>query len=86
MKNIEIYSARFCPYCVRAKALLDRKGVAYTEHRLDRLGPEVRSRLVELTGRYTVPQILVDGEPIGGFDDMAALERAGQLDAVLGSA
>lgn len=78
-----MYTGRVCPYCSRAKALLAKKGVEYREEMVD-LDPSGRQKLVELTGRRTVPQILVDGNPIGGWDDLAALDKAGELDALLG--
>ena len=83
MPNVVMYTSRVCPYCSRAKRLLDRKGVTYEERMLD-LSPESREALVELTGRYTVPQILVDETPIGGYDDIAALDQTGELDRILG--
>lgn len=83
MPDIVMYTSRVCPYCTRAKALLTKKGVAFEEQMVD-LDPNGREKLVELTGRHTVPQILIDGAPIGGFDELAALDRAGELDAMLG--
>lgn len=86
MANVEIYSTLFCPYCARAKGLLERKGVAYTN--IDVM--EDTSRRDEMIkragGRYTVPQIFIDGEHIGGSDELAALDKAGGLDAKLGIA
>jgi glutaredoxin 3 len=63
---------------MRAKALLDSRGIEYEEINVDRI-PGFREKLVEMTGRMTIPQIMVDGEPIGGYDDIAALDRAGEL-------
>jgi len=84
MVKVEIYSTMFCPYCARAKALLDRKGVTFTNIDLDE-HPEQRDEMVSRAGgRYTVPQIFIGGEHIGGSDDLAALDRAGHLDAKLG--
>lgn len=85
MPNVVMYTSTYCPYCNRAKALLNRKGVAY-EERMIGLDPESRQFLVDLTGRRTVPQILVDDQPLGGYDDIAALDRAGRLDDLLGVA
>lgn len=85
MPNIVMYTSAVCPFCIRAKRLLDAKGVAYEERMLD-LSPESRQMLVDLTGRYTVPQILIDDTPVGGFDEISALDRAGELDALLGLA
>lgn len=84
MAKVEIYSTMFCPYCARARSLLQRKGVAYTEVDVD-AEPQRRDEMVKRAGgRYTVPQIFIDGEHIGGSDDLMALESAGKLDAKLG--
>ena len=85
MPNIVMYTSSYCPYCTRAKALLDRKGVTYEERTVG-LDPEGRQMLVDLTGRWTVPQVLVDDRPLGGWDDIHALDREGRLDAILGLA
>lgn len=82
--HIRMYTGPACPYCVRAKRFLDKKGVPFEEIHVDRRDPAVREQLVALTGRYTVPQILIGDTPIGGWDDMKALHDAGQLDAMLG--
>ncbi len=84
MSRVEIYTTRICPYCRRAKALLEKKGAAYEE--IDVSDDDaLRARMVELAGgRRTVPQIFIDGRPIGGSDDLYALEQAGRLDALLG--
>jgi glutaredoxin 3 len=84
--GIRIYTSDFCSYCIRAKNLLTRKGVAYEEVHLDRSDMQSRMDLVELTGRYTVPQILIDGRPVGGYDDIKALDDAGRLDPLIGLA
>jgi glutaredoxin 3 len=84
MAQVEIYTTGWCPYCARAKAVLQKKGVAYTEISLDE-EPGRRAEMVERAhGGYTVPQIFIDGEHIGGCDDMVALDRAGKLDPKLG--
>src|SRR5258708_18751904 len=84
MAKVEVYSTMFCPYCARARALLQRKGIAFTE--IDLLEePRRRDEMIRRAGgRTTVPQIFIDGEHIGGCDDMVALDRAGQLDPKLG--
>ena len=83
MAKIEIYTSYFCPYCERAKALLEKKGVAYQEYDAPH-GSDARRRAIENSGgRTTVPQIFINGKPIGGSDDLVALERAGKLDALL---
>jgi glutaredoxin 3 len=80
--EVKVYTRKWCSYCVAAERLLKRKGVAYEE--IDTTGkPDLREWLVEVTGRTTVPQIFIDGQSIGGFDDMNALDRAGKLDALL---
>ena len=84
MAKIEIFTKFFCPYCSRAKALLDGKGVEYQEIDLtmDRAGFDA---MVERAGgARTVPQIFIDGKHIGGCDDMAALDARGGLDPLLG--
>jgi glutaredoxin 3 len=78
MSRIVVYSTRWCGYCIRAKALLDDKGIPYEEVLLDE-EPEFRKRLFELTGGWTVPQVLIDGEPVGGFTELWRLERSGAL-------
>ena len=78
MKKVEFYSANWCPFCMRAKALLDARGIEYEEVNVDEI-PGFREKLVEMTGRMTVPQIIIDGNPVGGYDDIAALDRAGEL-------
>jgi glutaredoxin 3 len=80
--NVIIYSSASCPYCVWAKKLLDDKKVTYQEIRID-LDEEERSKMVRLSGRRTVPQIFINDQPIGGFDDLSALEKAGKLDTLL---
>ncbi len=77
-----MYSTEWCGYCVRAKALLDGKGLEYEELLLDE-GPDFRQRLFDLTGGWTVPQILIDGEPIGGYTELWRLDRSGELDEQL---
>jgi glutaredoxin 3 len=83
MSRLRIYTTRWCGYCARAKALLDAKGVAYEEVSLDG-DPAFRATLLDLTGRWTVPQILVDDRPIGGYAELVRLERDGRLDTLLG--
>ena len=82
MAEIEIYTTPFCPYCARAKRLLEQKGVAFVEIDLWQF-PERRAEMIERAGgRRTVPQLFVDGRPIGGSDELAELERSGALDAM----
>jgi glutaredoxin 3 len=83
MVKIEIYTQVFCPYCDRARALLERKGVEFEEFDAPR-GSQARKDATERSGgRTTVPQIFVDGQSIGGSDELSALDRAGKLDALL---
>ena len=81
--KVVVYATGFCPYCISARRLLEAKGVDYEEIRVDK-HPERRSEMESLSGRYTVPQIFIGDVHVGGFDDMAALERAGELDPLLG--
>ena len=74
-----MYTTRWCGYCVRAKTLLDSRALEYEEINLDG-DPGFRQRLLELTGGWTVPQILVDGKPIGGYTELWQLDRSGELD------
>jgi glutaredoxin 3 len=77
---VEIYTKTFCPYCWRAKLLLDSKGVAYKEIAVDWGGEEKQVMIQRANGRTTVPQIFVGELHIGGCDDLVALDRAGKLD------
>jgi glutaredoxin 3 len=85
MADVKVYVTDYCPYCTRAKGLLTRKGVAFTEIDVSD-DPETRAWLVSTTKMRTVPQIFIDGKPVGGSDDLHALERSGQLDKLLGRA
>ena len=82
MPKIEIYTQAWCPYCSRAVNLLTRKGVAFQEIDAPNGSPE-RALSVQRSGKTSVPQIFIDGQRIGGSDELAALERAGKLDALL---
>jgi glutaredoxin 3 len=82
VNRIQIYSTRWCGYCVRAKALLDDKGIEYEEVSLDD-DPAFRRNLFDLTGGWTVPQILIDGQPIGGYTELWRLDKSGALDEKL---
>jgi glutaredoxin 3 len=84
MAKIEIYTKMFCPYCVRAKQLLASKGADFEEFDITMGGPKRSEMLARANGRSTVPQIFIDGAHVGGSDDLAALERAGKLDPMLG--
>jgi glutaredoxin 3 len=80
-----MYTQVLCGYCAAARALLEQKGVAYEEINVT-LNAKLRREMVERSGGRTVPQIFVDGRPIGGYDEMAALDAAGELDEMLNSA
>lgn len=80
--TITLYTTQWCPYCVRARALLDDKGVTYREIAVDG-SPELRREMTQRSGRRTVPQIWIGEQHIGGFDDMYRLEIAGELDRLL---
>ena len=83
MANVEVYSTQYCPFCVRAKALLKNKGIAFTEIDVSR-DSALREKMVELAGgRRTVPEIFINGKIIGGYDELHALEMAGELDSLL---
>ena len=82
MAKIEIYTTPFCGYCARAKGLLDKKGAAYEEMDV-MMDEKKRAEMRERAKRSTVPQIFINGQHIGGSDELAALEQAGKLDALL---
>lgn len=83
--KVEIYTKWGCPYCVRAKALLDSKGVDYEEYDITLGGPKRSEMQQRVPGAMTVPQILIADRPVGGSDELDALERAGKLNALLGN-
>ena len=79
MPRIRMYSTTWCGYCIRAKALLERRGLEYEEIVMDD-DPAFRQKLLEMTGRWTVPQIFIDDVPIGGYTELWSLDREGRLD------
>jgi glutaredoxin 3 len=83
MARVEIYTKFLCPYCARAKRLLTEKGVAFEETDISMGGPGREEMLGRSNGRTTVPQIFINGQHVGGCDDLHALEREGRLDAML---
>lgn len=83
MSKVTIYSSSYCPYCMSAKRLLDRKGVAYEEISVDGRSAVRAEMTAKAGGRYTVPQIWIDDLHVGGCDDLYALEDAGGLDPLL---
>ncbi len=84
MAEVEIYSSEYCPFCWRAKGLLTKKGVEFVEFEVDGK-PDLRREMTERSGGYTVPQIFIAGKPIGGSDELDALEGSGELDRLLGT-
>jgi glutaredoxin 3 len=82
MSKVTVYSTDMCSRCVSAKALLDRRGITYTEINLAR-DADSRDKLAEITGMVTFPQIVIDGKAIGGFDQLLAADRAGHLPRLL---
>jgi glutaredoxin 3 len=83
MAKIEIFTKAFCPYCTRAKALLDSKHAEYEEIDISMGGPRRAEMIDRSQGRMTVPQVFIDGKHIGGSDDLAALDARGGLDPLL---
>lgn len=84
MPTVTLYTTAHCPYCIRARNLLDKKGVEYTDIRIDEK-PEMRNEMERLSNGVTsVPQIFIDDFHVGGFDDMAELDMDGELDQRLG--
>ena len=85
MARVELYTKATCPYCARARRLLDEKGVSYEEYEISQ-DPDKRAEMMQrANGRSTVPQIFIDGRHVGGSDDLAELERQGHLDPMLAS-
>ena len=82
MKPVEIYTTQTCPYCIAAKGLLKKKGIAYTEIDVG-AAPALRQAMTERAGRRSVPQIFIGGTHVGGCDDLHALDHAGKLDPML---
>lgn len=83
MAGVLMYCTAVCPYCVRAEQLLRRKGVREIEKIRVDLEPELRAAMMEKTGRRTVPQIYIGGKHVGGYDELASLDQAGELDKFL---
>lgn len=82
--KVEMYTKWGCPYCVAAKRLFDQKGITFDEYDITMGGPKRAEMLQRVPGAMTVPQILIDGTAFGGFDDVSALDRQGELDPLLG--
>jgi glutaredoxin 3 len=83
MQTVKMYTTAYCPYCIRAKQILAAKGVASIEEIRVDMEPQERMKMMEITGRRTVPQIFIGDTHIGGCDDMVALDRRGGLDPLL---
>ena len=84
MSKVRMYSTRFCPFCMMARRLLDAKGVDYEEIPVD-ADRQMRRKMQEVSGRHTVPQVFIGERHVGGYDELAAAEQAGQLDGWLKS-
>lgn len=80
---VTMYATGWCPYCARARALLERKGIAFTELDVEG-GAAIRQEMITRSGRRTVPQVFIGDRHVGGWDDLLALETAGELDRLLG--
>lgn len=83
MAKVLMYTKEVCPYCVRAKNLLQSKNIAFEEIRIDKKPPEFYENLKKQTGWMTVPQIFINGKMIGGYEDLKALDQDGKLDQML---
>ena len=83
MPQIDVYTANYCPYCTRAKDLLKQKGAEFTEHDITTDDAGREALIEKANGRRTVPQIFINDKHIGGFDDLAALDKKGELDSLL---
>ena len=81
--NVEVYSGRLCAYCTAAKRLLDRLGVEYQEIMVDQ-DAQIRAEMEQRSGRQTIPQIFINGQHVGGYDDLAELHAEGKLTEMLG--
>lgn len=81
--KVEMYSTGLCPFCTRARMLLEQKGVSYIEYRVD-METRLRAEMEQRSQRHTVPQIFIDNRHIGGFDDLAELDYDKELDSLLG--
>lgn len=82
MSKVVVYTTQYCPYCISAKALLAKKGVAFEEIKVDG-NSQLRAEMAQKAGRSSVPQIWIGAQHIGGCDELHALDRAGKLDALL---
>ena len=82
MTQVTIYTTNYCPFCSRAKALLRSKNIDFEEIDVTN-DPRLRQEMERLSGRKTVPQVFIDGKPLGGFDDITYLDRTGELDRLL---
>lgn len=82
MTRVEIYTTAYCPYCLRAKRLLDKKNVEYIEYKVDE-NRDLRNEMIQRANRTSVPQIFIDNFHVGGFDDMLVLDMDDELDPLL---
>ncbi len=86
MANVEIYTWQYCPFCIRAKSILDRKGIKYKEHPIDGDQEARHAMSIRANNRTTVPQIFINNKGIGGCEELVALEKSQQLDALINDA
>jgi len=84
MKHILMYTSSYCPYCENAERLLSEKGFDVIEKILVDENPKEREKMIQITGKRTVPQIFIDKSYIGGFDELRAIDLSGELDKILG--
>ena len=82
MRPVTVYSTSWCPWCDRAKALLKTRGIEFADVNIE-LQPDFRQKLLDLTGGYTVPQIVIGDSPIGGFQQLRALDASGELNKLI---
>jgi glutaredoxin 3 len=82
MAKVVVYATQFCPYCIRAKYLLNQKGVEFTEIDVT-MNPQMRGEMQRLSGGHTVPQIFINEQSVGGFDELYTLEKSGELNNLL---
>lgn len=82
MHRVIIYTRKYCSFCYRAKDLLENKGITYQETEIDN-SESLRQEMIQLSGRFTVPQIFIDDKAIGGCDELYALDKSGKLDEIL---
>tara|TARA_Y100000589_G_C27194459_1_gene646146 strand:- start:5165 stop:5419 length:255 start_codon:yes stop_codon:yes gene_type:complete len=83
MKKVEIYTWQYCPFCIRAKSLLNKKNIAFTEYKIDGDEPAREKMSIRANGRRSLPQVFIDNVGIGGCDDLYLLEEENKLDSLI---